>query len=334
MEVLVRSAGQLVTKDEMMERVWPGVVVGENTLQVHVSAIRYALGTDRGLLKTASGRGYRLIGSWTQTIDPACEAMGVVELTVPRDVASGRTLKFGNLPMGAVDLIGRTETVQRVLDLVSAYRVVTLTGPGGIGKTKLALEVGRCLMPDFCGGVWFVDLVSLIEPTLVSSVVASTLSLDLDRHNPSPSSVAHAISDRGLSIVLDNCEHLISAAAELAETLLRHCPNVSILATSRERLRIDREVNFRVPPLDVPPLGHRGVDDISAHSAVELFIARMGDLPENRRHGSDLLNIGELCRRLDGMPLAIELAASRAATLGPEQVLYQRSLIRTHMPNL
>ena len=155
------------------------------------------------------------------------KSIGVVELTKPRLVASGRTPKVGNFPMGSVDLIGRAETVRRLMDLVSAYRAVTLTGPGGIGKTKLALEVGRRVIPDFCGDVWFVDLVSLTEPTLVSSVVASTLSLGLDRHDPSPSSVAYAISDRRLLIVLDNCEHLISAAAELAETLLRHCPNVS-----------------------------------------------------------------------------------------------------------
>ena len=321
MELLVRSAGQLVTKDEMMERVWPGVVVGENTLQVHVHAVRKALGTHRSLLKTASGRGYRLTGAWTRTIGPASEPMNAAELKAPGDVASGQTPRFGNLPMGAVELIGRAETVQRLLDLVSAYRVVTLTGPGGIGKTKLALEVGRGLMPAFCGDVWFVDLVSLSDPALVSSTVASTLNLDLDRRGPSPSSVAHAIGKRRLLIVLDNCEHLIGATAELAETLLRHCPNVSILGTSRERLRIDGEINFRVPPLDVPPQGPRSTDDISAHSAVELFIARMGDQPANRRHDSDLLKIGELCRRLDGMPLAIELAASRAATLGPEQVL-------------
>src|SRR5246127_1420316 len=246
--VLVQSATELVTKDHMMERVWPGAVVGEGTLHVHISAVRKALGPDRGLLKTASGRGYRLLGSWTPQ---QREAASPVYSSPTR---TSESPPANNFPPLITRLIGRTAACEFVRDLVSAYRVVTLTGPGGIGKTSLAIKAVRYLLPDFEDGAWIVELASLSDPGLVPSTVASTLGLKL-AGEISAESVARAVGGRHLLLVLDNCEHIIDAVANLAETLTRLCPRTTIVATSREILRIDGESVYRVPPLDVPALG-------------------------------------------------------------------------------
>ena len=141
-EVLAQSAGELVTKDEIIRRVWSGAIVEESTLQVHISAIRKALGPDRGMLKTAFGRGYRLLGAWTIRQEDSSTDPVVLQIVPPTAFAT-------NFPSASFDLIGRTAVVQHLLDLLSAYRVVTLTGPGGIGKSALALQVARTLFPAF-----------------------------------------------------------------------------------------------------------------------------------------------------------------------------------------
>ena len=314
MTVLVQSASEFVTKDHMMERVWPGAIVGEGTIHVHISAVRKALGPDRGLLKTASGRGYRLLGSWTPQ---QREAAAPVYSSPPR--TSGLPPP-NNFPPLITRLIGRAAACQFVRDLVSAYRVVTLTGPGGIGKTSLAIKAVRYLLPDFEDGGWIVELASVSDPGLVPSTVAATLGLKVTGEI-SAESVARAVGGRHLLLVLDNCEHVIDAAANLAETLTRLCPRTTIVATSREVLRIDGESVYRVPPLDVPAAGQAAPDTIMQYSAVELFVARTKALNASfSPHAEDLASIAAICRRLDGMPLAIELAAASAAALGIAQV--------------
>jgi predicted ATPase len=212
--------------------------------------------------------------------------------------------------------------VQQLQELVSGCRAITLTGPGGIGKTTLALEVARSLFPAFDGDCWLVDVVSLSDPGLVPSMVAGVLSLRLGGDEISPESVARAIGGKKLLLVLDNCEHVIDAAAKLAETIVRTCPHAYVLATSREVLRIEGEHVYRVPPLDVPSPHQEESDIVLGHSAVQLFIARARALdPDFSPYGVNLRAIAAICRRLDGIPLAIEFAAARAATLGPELVL-------------
>jgi DNA-binding winged helix-turn-helix (wHTH) protein len=171
--VLVQSADGFVTKDHLMERVWPGANVGEGTIHVHISAVRKALGSDRGLLKTASGRGYRLLGGWTPQQREAIAVPVYSSLKRPSGAPPN------NFPPLITRLVGRTAPCQFVRDLVSAYRVVTLTGPGGIGKTSLAIKAVRYLLPDFEDGGWIVELASLSDPGLASSTVASTLGLKL-----------------------------------------------------------------------------------------------------------------------------------------------------------
>ena len=310
-EVLVRSANELVTKDDLMARIWPGAMVGENTLQVHISAIRKAFGQDRAMLKTASGRGYRLLGSWMPRQHGS--ATQPVAASLMRE--PGRPLA-NNFPVLVGQLIGRAAAAQHVRDLISAYRVVTLTGPGGIGKTSLAIEAARGLVADFDGGGWFVELAALTSPDLVPSTVASKLGLKLTGET-SAESVARAVGTKRLLLVLDNCEHIIDAAADLAERFTRMCPHVTILVTSREVLRIDGETVYRVPALDVPALGQEAPDRVLGYSAVELFIARTNALDAGfSPRAEDLTSVAAICRRLDGIPLAIEFAAASAATLG------------------
>jgi predicted ATPase/DNA-binding winged helix-turn-helix (wHTH) protein len=315
--VLVQSAGELVTKDELMARVWPGAVVEENKLQVHISAVRKALGTDRGALRTSFGRGYRLVGDWTIR----------KERTLADGIALGpmgmRVRPFlTNVPVASSELVGRTGAMKHLQAFLSASRMITLTGPGGIGKTVLAMDVARSLFPAFDGDCWLVDLVSLSDPSLVSSTVARVLGLNLAGKEISPESVAPAIGGRRLLLVLDNCEHLVDAAAKLAETIVRMCPHAYVLATSREVLRIEGEHVYRVPPLDVPPQNEEEPSGILGHSAVQLFIARARALDSAfSLQGSNLPAIAAICRRLDGIPLAIEFAAARAAMLGPEVIL-------------
>jgi predicted ATPase/DNA-binding winged helix-turn-helix (wHTH) protein len=313
--VLVQSATELVTKDHMMERVWPGATVGEGTIHVHISAVRKALGADRAMLKTVSGRGYRLLGSWT----PQQREGTAPPVYSPLTHTSGAP-PANNFPPLITRLIGRAAAAQFVRDLVSAYRVVTLTGPGGIGKTVLAIKAVRYLLLEFEDGGWIIELASLSDPGLVPSTVASTLGLKL-AGEISADSIARAVGGRHLVLVLDNCEHVIDAVANLAETFTRLCPRTTIVATSREVLRIDGESVYRVPPLDVPALGQAAPDYIVQYSAVELFVARTKALNAGfSPHADDLASIATICRRLDGIPLAIEFAAARAAVFSVQLV--------------
>jgi len=316
-EALARSAGELVTKDELMLRVWPGAIVEESTIQVHISAIRKALGPDRVMLKTSSGRGYRLLGRWTTRQRDTRE--GPVH-SAPAGMAA--KLVQSNLPIAPSALIGRAAAVKHVRDLMSAYRMVTLTGPGGIGKTRLALEVAHSLSPEFQEGSWLIELASLSVPNLVASAVGSVLGVTGGVGDISPASVAQYIGPRRVLIVLDNCEHVIDAAAKFAEAIMSMCPMASILATGRELLRIDGEHAYRVAPLDVPPPNMPEPDAARGHSAVQLFIARTLALRSDfSPRAEELYAVGAICRRLDGIPLAIEFAAARAVALGIEEVL-------------
>jgi predicted ATPase/DNA-binding winged helix-turn-helix (wHTH) protein len=311
-EILVRAAGELVSKDEVMRHVWPGTNVEDNTIEVHISAIRKALGSDRKMLKTVTGRGYRLLGDW--------RIRHPVKQDLSRETRSGPASFLTNIPVAVSPLVGRETVVPHVEELLAAYRAVTLTGPGGIGKTVLASEVARGLFPKFGGDVIFVDLVSLSAPALVPSAVAGALGLQIGGEISS-ASVARAIGGKKLLLVLDNCEHVVDAAAAMVEILLRSCPGTTVLSTSREILRIEGEHVYAVPPLEAPDGDHADPEHVLSHSAVKLFIARMTSLGlKTSPHGDDLFAIARICRRLDGIPLAIELAAARTTTFGIQEL--------------
>jgi len=316
-EILAESAGELVTKDELTNRIWQGATVLDNTLQVHVAALRKALGKHRGLLKTESQRGYRLLGIWTiRHHRPVAPPFSYQPIPVIREESSAT-----NLPAIPGRLVGRAAVLHRLTDLMSAYRVVTLTGPGGIGKTALAVKIGHRLRVDFPDGTWLVELASLSDPALVPSAVARAAGLKLGGERISAETVARAIGDRKILLILDNCEHVIEAAASLAELLVRLCPRTTILATSRELLQINGEYICRVPPLDVPAPGKQDPDELLGHAAVGLFVSRAQSFDADfTGRNPDLQAIAAICRHLDGIPLAIEFAAATAAALGVRQV--------------
>jgi predicted ATPase len=225
-----------------------------------------------------------------------------------------------NLPESVSDLIGRDASLRDVVDLVTSHRLVTLTGAGGIGKTRLSLEVARQLLPRFADGVGLAELGPLTDPQLVPVTVATALRLKSLGGNVSIEAVATAVGGRRVLVVLDNCEHLIDAAARMAEALLRANPVVCVLATSREPLRAAAEYVYRVPPLDVPVEDNLDADDVLRHGAVKLFVSRANAaeprcVPDRRLASAT----AAICRRLDGIPLAIELAA-RIAAFGVEGV--------------
>jgi predicted ATPase/DNA-binding winged helix-turn-helix (wHTH) protein len=315
-EVLAQSAGELVTKATLTSRVWPEAkIVSDNTLQVHIAALRKALGPHRAILRTEAGRGYRLLGNWAANQAPASSLVG------PPQARERPATRATNFPGVITHLIGRTADVEALRDLASAYRIVTLTGPGGIGKSTLALHVARELLAGFEDGGWLIEFASQSDPDLVPTAVASVLGLKLGGGRISADTLARAVGDQHLLLLLDNCEHLIDAVAALADTAMRLCPRVTVLATSREVLRIQGEYVYRVPPLEVPTSEQAEPEHIRRHSAVELFITRTTALASDfLPHAENLQAIAAICRRVDGIPLAIEFAAARAATLGIEQV--------------
>ncbi len=310
---LVEHAGRLVTHAELLEAVWPETYVQAEVLKSHIFDVRRALG-DRAkqprFIETLARRGYQFIAA-------------VGEGGAPDSTAEPRRsdLLLTNLPAPASDLIGRAAALAEVAELLAAQRIVTLTGAGGIGKTRLGLEVARQLLPEFPDGVWLAELASLSDADLVADAVAAALGLELAGGVASPDGVARALGPKQLLLVLDNCEHVIDRAARVAEGLVRANPNLRIMATSREPLRAEGEYLYRVPPLDVPAEEAQDPEDVLRHGAVQLFVARARAaashfVPEARTAAI----IGAICRHLDGIPLAIELAAARTATLGVEGV--------------
>ena len=309
---LIDARGEVVSKDALMARVWPDRVIEEKNLHTQISALRTALGTERELIHTVAGRGYQFAGE--VHILPASPD----ERTDAGAAAAepGLVLPPTNLPEPISDLIGRDEELHEICAQAAAHRLVSLTGAGGIGKTRLALAAARRLLPELADGVWVAELAPLADPALVPAAVAAALGLEFPASAVSTERVADALSGKDLLLVLDNCEHVIDAAARMAEALLRANPAVYVIATSREPLKAEGEWINPVPPLAVPAAEG---EDPWRYGAVWLFVVRSrasGAHVSEDRHVAAM--IAAICRRLDGIPLAIELAAARTAALGIE----------------
>ncbi len=309
--VLAENAGQVVMKEELIARVWPKVFVEESNLKIQVSALRRALGDGQvgnRYIVTVPGRGYEFVIPVGLTAEPA--AMPVPAVPQPGT---------HNLPLAMTRMIGREEAVATLVSRLSRERLLTIVGPGGIGKTTVALAVAERMIADYEHGVWLVDLSPLGDPRLVPSAVATVLGLEVRTDNPLPGLIA-ALRDRRMLLLLDNCEHVIDAAASLAAAVLTGVPQVNILATSREPLGVAGEREHRLGPLGSPPTSSRlTATEAMTFSAVQLFVERVTAIVEDfALTDANAQPVVEICQRLDGLPLAIEFAAPRVEVLGVE----------------
>jgi predicted ATPase/DNA-binding winged helix-turn-helix (wHTH) protein len=305
---LIERRDRTVGKNELLDLVWPGLVVEENNLQVHISALRKLLGP--AAIATIPGRGYR----FTLTQDGVAAApihapAGDVEpaAAAPRPPT--------NLPAQPGPLIGRDRDIEALVELVQAHALVSIVGAGGIGKTRLAQAVAWRLQDRFADGVWLVELASVADPGLLAAAVAQALGAVLPGRKAATDELVDALRARVLLLVLDNCEHLVEAASRLAQALLEHAPRVHLLVTSQELLRAPGEHLHRTAPLAVPAEGTLAA--AAGAAAVVLFVERaVALLPGFALTEQNAADVADICRRLDGLPLVIELAAARVPLLG------------------
>ncbi|MCL4869332.1 MAG: adenylate/guanylate cyclase domain-containing protein [Anaerolineae bacterium] len=229
-----------------------------------------------------------------------------------------------NLPTALTSFIGREKEIRDVTDLLQQFRLVTLTGPGGTGKTRLAIQVANTQLELFAHGVRFVELAPIADATLLPQTVAEVLGLREEPGQPIRRTLGNYLRNRAMLLVLDNCEHLVDAAAELATFLLTTCTHLKILASSREPLGIPGERSYAVPTLSMPPPGSRHLPpliQLTQYEAMRLFIERAETvMPHFSVNNQNAPLIAHICQRLDGIPLAIELAAARIKTLTVEQI--------------
>ncbi|OXC72716.1 winged helix-turn-helix domain-containing protein [Caballeronia sordidicola] len=314
LEVLIKARGKLVSKNELFQCVWPNTVVEESNLQVHISTLRRLLGDDKDLIKTIPGRGYRLTCS--------DEAEGLAQKRTDESAHTEERRPPSNVPLSYTPLVGRAQALKDVKNALGAASLVTLVGTGGIGKTQLGLEVARTQQSSF-DEVCYVNLSVVEHPECTVCAIADSLTVRKTAEIATQADLTRAIGTRKLLIVLDNCEHVIHEAATLCEQLMLAHPHLSVLATSREPLRIRFEKIYWVAPLEVPPEDASYVDILQC-SAAHMFVSRVRALdPRFRLDAASVRLIGTICRRLDGLPLALEFAAARVGALGVGELAVQ-----------
>lgn len=303
---LVEQRGRVVPRRELFERVWPGRVVEDQNLKMQVIALRKALGPEA--IGTIPGRGYRFALPLDDEPAAAPASAPRAERTVPT-----------NLPAETSPLLGRLTDIVAVVRLLAEKRLVTVAGPGGIGKTRLALAVAGQMRTQFADGAWLVELAPLAGTAELCSTVAQSIGFAPSRERSTADGLARCLRDLTTLIVLDNCEHLVDAVGRLTEALLRYAPGITVLATSQEPLKLTAESVYRLGPLAVPE--HADAREAKGYGAVALFGERARAADARFALGDDSLDAAiDICRRLDGMPLAIELAAARVPLLGIEGV--------------
>jgi predicted ATPase/DNA-binding winged helix-turn-helix (wHTH) protein len=306
--VLVRHAGCLVRHGELIAHVWPGITVEDSNLRVHLGALRRALGDgQRGIryILTESGRGYRFVGELRR--DSA---------QVPDDGIQAKNERPVRLPALLTRLVGRDKEIESIVKQLSLQRLVTIVGPGGIGKSSVGLAAAWDLVADYPDGCVFVDLATLVASGLIASTMATLMHLPVRTANPLPALVGF-LGDKRLLLVLDSCEHLVEEVAMVAESILRSAPHVDILATSREPLRIQGEWLQRLRPLATPPTSDMTAAQALAFPAIALFAERaLANIDTFNLIDAEAPLLAILCQKLDGIPLAIELAAARIDSLG------------------
>ena len=290
-------AGRLVTKDQLLAAVWPDTAVTDTVLKVCVREIRDALGDDPDaprFVETAHRLGYRFVGQTSRT----------------------------NLPARLSSLVGRQREIVDIAHTLEQSRLLTLVGAGGSGKSRLALEVAGSLDGTFNDGAWWIDLAPLGDESFVPQAVATVLGVREQPGQGLADTLRRFLAPRELLLVVDNCEHVIGASASLLQELLQAAPRLRILATSREPLRSDGERLFLVPPLSVPGSQEAPTAGPRHRVRVRAALCRAGAscAAVVLLSTSNCQAVTDICRHLDGLPLAIELAAARVRALSAEQI--------------
>jgi predicted ATPase/DNA-binding winged helix-turn-helix (wHTH) protein len=304
---LLENAGEVVGKAELIARAWPDVTVEEGSLRVHLSALRKALSDGQfgnQYIASIQGHGYSFIAP-------------VTRLPADRDRSSASE-GLSNLPPALGRMVGRDNVVREIQGWLQAdQRLITILGAGGIGKTTVALSVGHGALADFSGAAFFVDLSTVTDKEHVIGAIASAVGLGPQFDDPKEALI-NFLRPRRVLVILDSCEHLIEKTAEIVDYIFQNTPDIYILATSREALHVPGERVLRLCPLDCPPEQPRlTASEVLAYPAARLFAERVSARGGNFSVNDDEAPmVAEICRKLDGIALAIELAAGRAAIFG------------------
>ncbi|QBR01926.1 winged helix-turn-helix domain-containing protein [Paraburkholderia pallida] len=310
LEELYRAEGAILSKDEIMDNVWPGQIVEENCIHVHIASLRKLLGADRDLIKTVPGRGYLLVVRHASTVEERAPVNPAPQIEMRAPPVS--------------PLIGRDAEIEQLINQIDRNVVTTVVGAGGIGKTALALHVANVTRGRYGRSVCVVDLTKSSSDEAVLAALADALKVPPEDAQGDAQRCTDALFDvlaaSQCLLVLDNAEHVIDAVAHLVETLVSRIASARVLVTSREALHIRAESVLRLEPLCVPESG-LSAGAMLEYSAVDLFLSRARSLATDcATDGNSIAMVADICRRLDGLPLAIELAAARVATLGVEGV--------------
>jgi len=307
LKMLVEQRRRAVSKHELLDTVWHGVIVEENNLQVQISALRRLLGPQA--IATVPGRGYRFM----LPVEGDIAAHGDIHSASTEPAPA--LPEIGNLPARLPELYGRDVDCAAVQALLDHHALVSIVGAAGIGKTRLALAAASAFVGTCADGVWVVELAALNDPRLLVQTIAQSLRLVLPGLREPTDELAAALRGRRTLLVIDNCEHLVDEVGSLVARLLRDAGTLRILATSREPLKVVDEHLYRVAPLSFPTDANAG--DAAQYGAVRLFVERVRSLlPQFMLTLAIVGAVIEICRRLDGLPLAIELAAARVPVLG------------------